>query len=67
MVNSLEVLWKFFKSIHSQYIFGIKETKHLKKVKSRFALLKEEMANNVTECKKQIEIDQATERLLYND
>ena len=52
MVNSLEVLWKSFESIHSQYVFGIKETKRLEEVKSRFALLKEEMGNTVTECQK---------------
>ena len=67
MVNSLEVLWKSFKSINSQYVFRINEKKRLEEVKSRFALLKEEMANTVTECQKQIEIDQATERLLYDD
>ena len=67
MVNSLEVLWKSFESIHSQYVFCIKETKRLEEVKSRFALLKEEMANAVTECQKQIEIDQVTEKLLRDD
>ena len=41
MVNSLELLWKSFESIHSQYVFGIKETKRLEEVKSRFAQLKE--------------------------
>ena len=67
MLNSLEVLWKSFESIHFEYVFGIKETKRLEEVKSRFALLKEKMANTVTECQKQIEIDQATERLLRDD
>lgn len=67
MVNSLEVLWKSFEPIHSQYVFGIKESKRLEEVKSRFALLKQEMANTVTECQNQIEIDQAAERLLCDD
>lgn len=48
-------------------MFGIKETKRLTEIKSRFDLLKEEMTNTVTECKKQMEIDQEAERLLHDD
>lgn len=47
MVSNLEVLWKSFESIHSQYVFGTKETKRLEEVKTRFSLLKEEMTNTV--------------------
>lgn len=67
LVNNLEFLWKSFESIHSQYMFGIKETKCLTEVKSRFDLLKEEVTNTVTECKKQMDIDQEAERLLHDD
>lgn len=67
LVNNLEFLWKSFESIHSQYVFGIKETKCLTKVKSRFDLLKEKVTNTVTECKKQMDIDQEAERLLHDD
>ena len=64
MVNNLEVLWKSFESIHLQYVIGINESKRLEEVKARFDVIKEEMTNAVTECQKQMEIDQAAERLL---
>ena len=67
MVNNLEVLWKSFESIHLQYVIGIKEAKRLEEVKARFNAIKEEMTNAVTECQKQMEIDQAAERLLNDD
>lgn len=61
MVRNLAVLWKSFKSIHLQYVFGVKKRKRLEGVKFRVALFKEEMPNVVTECQKN---DQAIERPL---